>query len=113
MSSSGIWSRVGLDRTDVSEERVASIFRVQKISVLRKALIVLPTANAFLRSQIFFPEMSVLTRPTRSRIPEDGILQVAACIDKKLYTNLESMKVTLSEYITTTLFVLRAKLCVR
>jgi hypothetical protein len=27
---SGIWYRVGLVRTDVSEERIASIFRVEK-----------------------------------------------------------------------------------
>jgi hypothetical protein len=30
MPSSGIWGRVGLVRTDVSEKRVASIFRVEK-----------------------------------------------------------------------------------
>jgi hypothetical protein len=32
MSSSGMWRRVGLVRTDVSEERVASIFNVEKFA---------------------------------------------------------------------------------
>jgi hypothetical protein len=32
MPSSGMWRRVGLVRTDVSEERVASIFRVERYS---------------------------------------------------------------------------------
>jgi hypothetical protein len=31
MPSSGMWRRVGLVRTGVSEERVASIFKVEKI----------------------------------------------------------------------------------
>jgi hypothetical protein len=30
MLSSGMWRHVGLVRTDISEERVASIFRVEK-----------------------------------------------------------------------------------
>jgi hypothetical protein len=31
MPSSGMWRRVGLVKTDVSKERVASIFRIEKI----------------------------------------------------------------------------------
>jgi hypothetical protein len=34
MSSSGIWHRVALVRTDVSKERIASIIRVERISEL-------------------------------------------------------------------------------
>jgi hypothetical protein len=37
MPSSGLWRRVALVRTDVSEERVASIFRVDRISELETA----------------------------------------------------------------------------
>jgi hypothetical protein len=35
-----MWRRVGLVRTDVSEERVASVFRVEKIREQRNALAV-------------------------------------------------------------------------
>jgi hypothetical protein len=40
MPSSGMWRRVGLVRTDVSEERVASIFKVEKGRGRRKMLAV-------------------------------------------------------------------------
>jgi ABC-type nitrate/sulfonate/bicarbonate transport system ATPase subunit len=32
MLSSGMWRRVNLVRTDISEERIASIFRVEKFA---------------------------------------------------------------------------------
>jgi hypothetical protein len=38
MPSSALWRRVALVRTDVSEERIASIIRVERISELRTAL---------------------------------------------------------------------------
>jgi hypothetical protein len=38
MLLSGMWSRVDLARTDVSEERVASIFRAEKKKQARKVL---------------------------------------------------------------------------
>jgi hypothetical protein len=38
MPSLGMWRRVDLVRTDVSEERVASIFRVEKITERGKGL---------------------------------------------------------------------------
>jgi hypothetical protein len=40
MSSSGMWGRVGLTRTDVSEQRVASIFMIEKIRERRRVLAV-------------------------------------------------------------------------
>jgi hypothetical protein len=59
MPSSGMWRRVVLVRTDVSEERTAFIFRIEKIRVRRKAL-------AF------------------GHIPEDGILHSHRCENLKL-----------------------------
>jgi hypothetical protein len=38
--SSGMWRRLGVVRTDVSEERVVTIFRVERISELRTTLAV-------------------------------------------------------------------------
>jgi hypothetical protein len=38
MPSSGMWRRVDLLQTDVSEERVASIFRVEEITPVRKSV---------------------------------------------------------------------------
>jgi hypothetical protein len=38
MPSSGVWHRVALVRTDVSEERIASIMRVTRISQPASAL---------------------------------------------------------------------------
>jgi hypothetical protein len=61
MSSSGMWRVVGFVRIGVSEEQVASIFRVEGVSELRTAL----AATS---------RTSVLTRATRRHIPEDGIL---------------------------------------
>jgi hypothetical protein len=58
---SGIWSRVGIFRTDVSGERVASIFRVDRISKMK-----MEATRSF--------ETSVLRRPTWLHIREDGIL---------------------------------------
>jgi hypothetical protein len=63
MPSSGIWHRVGLARTDVSEECVASILRAEKIRKPEKCWT--------------FANMSVLTRSARRHIPEDGNLEVS------------------------------------
>jgi hypothetical protein len=38
MSSSGIWSLMGLARTDILEEYIASIFRVEKILQAKKSI---------------------------------------------------------------------------
>jgi hypothetical protein len=79
-----MWRRVGLVRTDVSEKRVASIFRVQRIRYIRTTLAVAgsqPFANAALRSRVLSTlkmkatpssKTSVLTRTTRRHIQENG-----------------------------------------
>jgi hypothetical protein len=57
MSSSEMWRRAALVRTDVSDELSASIIRVTGISELG-----------------MLAEMSVLTRATRRNVLEDDIL---------------------------------------
>jgi hypothetical protein len=109
MPSSGILCCVALVRTDVSEERSASIIRVTRIGELGTTLAVisnrhtpqdshvvflcsmrwlLVTANVVPSSQILVTLMmevmrssdtSVLTRVTRHNIPEDGILHNIQC----------------------------------
>jgi hypothetical protein len=79
-------------RTDVWEERIASIIRVTRIgelgitlavSILHSMLRLLVTANVVLSLSILvslvmeaipFSETPVPTRATRRHIPEDGIL---------------------------------------
>jgi hypothetical protein len=97
MLSPAMLRRVALVRTDVSEERSASIIRVTRIGklgttlsltsivFLRSVHRLLVTANVVPSSSILvtlmmealsFPGTSVLTRATQRDIPEDGILQV-------------------------------------
>jgi hypothetical protein len=73
---------VALVRTDVSEEIISSINRVERISELGKASLVI--ANIVPSSLIIFTQMmyairssetSILPSATRPYIPEDGILQ--------------------------------------
>jgi hypothetical protein len=83
MVSSGILRRVGLVRTDVSEELSASFVRVTRIGELGTMLAV---ASYSYRCSYFIEschsderglssfEMSVLTSPTRRNIPGDTIL---------------------------------------
>jgi hypothetical protein len=89
MVSSGMLRRVALVRTDVSEERCASIIRVTRIGeldlvFLRSVRRLLVTASVVPSSPILVTLMkealrssqtSVLTRATRRNIPEDTILQ--------------------------------------
>jgi hypothetical protein len=70
MVSSGMLLRVGLVRTDVSEELSASFIRVTRIGELGTMLVV--TSNR--RTPRSSSETSVLTRATRHNIPEDTIL---------------------------------------
>jgi hypothetical protein len=71
---------VALVRTDVSEEHVASIIRVERINERGTTMMMEVTR---------FSEMSVLTRATERHIPEDGILH-SHCNE-----NLESFNIFL------------------
>jgi hypothetical protein len=90
MGSSGMLRRVAVVRTDVSEELSVSIIRVTRIGELGTTLVprsvrrLLVTANVLTSSPILFTLMmkalsssgiSVLTRATRRKISEEGILR--------------------------------------
>jgi hypothetical protein len=92
MPSSGRLRCVALIRTDVSEERIASIIRATRIAELgtnTKSLVFLRSMRRFLvtanvpsspilvtliMEALSSSETSVLIRATRRNIPEDGIL---------------------------------------
>jgi hypothetical protein len=83
MACSGMLRCVALVRTDVSEERSASIIRVTRISELGTPLAVTST---LMMEVLSFSETSVLTRATRCNIPEDAILKSHRCENLKSYT---------------------------
>jgi hypothetical protein len=73
MPSSRLLRPVALVRTDVSEERTASIIRVTRTLELGKTLAVSIT---LMMEAIRLSETSVLTRATRHNVPGDGILHI-------------------------------------
>jgi hypothetical protein len=92
MSSSGVWSCVDLASTYVSEERIASTFRVEKSARLPSSL--QPPAHAgssladfstLKMEAIRSSETSVNARSTQRHIPEDGILHSHRCGSLKSY----------------------------
>jgi hypothetical protein len=82
MPSSGMWRRVYLVWTDVSEERITSIFRV-----------VNPRARNQ-REQVAAD--SVRTRFTRRHIPENGILHTHRYENLKFYIVLCSLRLVVA-----------------
>jgi hypothetical protein len=82
MPSSSMWHSVALVSTDVSEESITHIIRVE-ISELGATLANASYFNVATRSPILpimtiklirSPETSILTRATRRHIPDDDIL---------------------------------------
>jgi hypothetical protein len=96
--------RVALVRTDVSEEISASIIRMTRIGELGTVFVflrsvhrLLVTANVvpslpilvtLMMKALIFSDTSVLTRVTRHKIPEDGILHSHCCDNLKSYIAL-------------------------
>jgi hypothetical protein len=77
---SEIWRRVALVRTKVSEKRVASIIRVERMSELGRTLAVTSNWSSSIPSTLMTKairssETSVLTGPRRCHMQKDGILQ--------------------------------------
>jgi hypothetical protein len=90
MVSSGMLRRAALVRTDVSEELSGSFIRVTRIGEIGTTLAAPSNRRTLLRNNVYSSpnlvtlmmeairssETSVLTRATRSNIPEDTILHI-------------------------------------
>jgi hypothetical protein len=77
MVSSGTLRRVALVKTDVSEELSASFIRVTSVRRLLVTASVVPSSPilvTLMKEALSSSKTSVLTRATRSNIPEDTIL---------------------------------------
>jgi hypothetical protein len=100
MVSSGLFRRVALVRTDVSEEPSPSFIRVTKIGELGTALAAIRSVRRLLVAASVVPsspilvtlmealgssETSVHTRATRRNIPENTILHSHRCENLKSY----------------------------
>jgi hypothetical protein len=96
MVSSGMLRRVGLVRTDVSEELSASfitVTRIGELEILRTVRRLLVTASpsspilvTLMKEALSSSDASVLTRATRRNIPENGILHSHRRENLKSYT---------------------------
>jgi hypothetical protein len=103
MASPGILRPVALVRTDVSEERSSSIFRVTRIGELGTALAVnsnrrkanvvpsLAILVTLMMEALSSSQSSVFTRATQRNIPEDGILHSHRRENLKSYIALTSL----------------------
>jgi hypothetical protein len=75
MVSSGMFRRVALIGTDLSEELSVSFIRVTRIGELGTTLALTSNRRRLRRIRgAKLPQTSVLTRATRRSIPEDAIL---------------------------------------
>jgi hypothetical protein len=88
IAPSGMWHHVAVVTTDVSEERIVSIIRVEAMVLfLRSVLQLLVTANLFsspilsalMMEEIRSTETTIPTKTTRSHMPEDGMLDIVSC----------------------------------
>jgi hypothetical protein len=98
MVSSGMLHRVAFVRTNVSEKPSASFIRVTRIDELgRVAASVVPSSTilvTLMREALGSSETSVLTRPTRRNIPEDGILQMRSYLKEKYWLLSRKLRLT-------------------
>jgi hypothetical protein len=87
-----MWRRVGLVRTDVSEERIASIFRIEGIRENASSIKQLAAANGPPSSPILSilkmeatcsSETSALTIPTLHHVPDEDNLHNHRCKNLK------------------------------
>jgi hypothetical protein len=86
--SSGMLCRVALVRTDVSEERRASIIRVRQLLVTANVVPSSPILVNLKMEALSSSETSDLTRATRRNIPEDGIIHSYCSENLKSYVAL-------------------------
>jgi hypothetical protein len=90
MPSSGLWRHVDFVWTDVSEESIGTIFRVEKIASEEPAW---PGGCITKMEAIRSSETSVHTKSTRHHNPKDGSL------DSHSYKNFKSSLIMLGEYL--------------
>jgi hypothetical protein len=114
ITSSGMLHRMALVRTDVSEERSASIIRVTRIGELGTTL-ALPSNGHKLRKNKSSFETSVLTRATRRNSPEVAILHSHRREDLKSYTSHNAHNIYLLKTLETCRCILlfNAQICHR
>jgi hypothetical protein len=90
MPSSGMFRRVACVRTDVSEERIASIITLERIGELGIMLTVSSSwrndSFTLMLQAIISSETSVAIKATRCHIPEDDILHVSDFFDGSIST---------------------------